>query len=76
LFTSSYFKGKNNILLKKIFTKLKEEDLKNIFNWKEEELPLIYAAILDINFFRREVLFFVIHLIKKTEDFDNEILLG
>jgi len=50
--------------------------LKNIFNWKEEELPLIYAAILDINFFRREVLFFVIHLIKKTEDFDNEILLG
>lgn len=50
--------------------------MKNIFNWKEEELPLIYAAILDINFFRREVLFFVIHLIKKTEDFDNEILLG
>ena len=54
----------------------KDEELKKAFTWKEEELPLIYAAILDSNYFKRQMLFFVIHLIKKSEDFDNEILIG
>ena len=54
----------------------KEDEFKKSLGWKEEELPLIYAAIADMGFFKRKLLLFVIQLAKKNEDVDNEILFG
>lgn len=54
----------------------KEEDLKSPFNWKEDDLPLIYAAIADRNYFKRKMLFFVIYVGGNNDETDNDILIG
>lgn len=50
--------------------------MKMPFMWKEEDIPLLYAAISDMDYFKRKLLFIVFYALKQNDENDNEILIG